>query len=163
MEQILTYQYNIAEEIVPLNDSYLDFGFNDFVETRSGAPLPGITLLRNIHCLQAWKDHFRNPYKGPAGLKISTYPFYLTRDLGSISIELTASNPLRRESVMAYHKSYHTIKDLSVTPLKDVLPFGNRELEALAFEQAEQDEWAASNTIPIHNEYLHPTYNPIIC
>ena len=51
MEQILTYQYDIAEEIVPLNDSYLDFGFNDFVETRSGAPLPGITLLRNIYCL----------------------------------------------------------------------------------------------------------------
>ena len=148
MEQILTYQYDIAEEIVPPNDSYLDFGFDDFVETRSGALLPGITLLRNMHCLQAWKDHFRNPHEGPAGLKISTYPFYLTRDLGSMSVELTASNPLRRESIMAYHKSYYTIKDLLVTPLKDVLPFSNRELEALAFEQAEQDEWAASNTIP---------------
>ena len=33
MEQILIYQYDIAEEIVPPNDSYLDFGFDDFVET----------------------------------------------------------------------------------------------------------------------------------
>ena len=54
-----------------------------------------------------------------------------------MSIELTASNPLRRESIMAYHKSYYPIKDLLVTPLKDVLPFSNRELEALAFKQAE--------------------------
>ena len=57
-----------------------------------------------------------------------------------MSVELTASNPLRRESVIAYYKSYYTIKDLSVIPLKDVLPFSNRELEALAFKQAEQDE-----------------------
>ena len=57
-----------------------------------------------------------------------------------MSIELTASNPLRRESVIAYYKSYYTIKDLLVTPFKDVLPFSNRELEALAFKQAEQDE-----------------------
>ena len=130
----------MAEEIVPPNDSYLDFGFNDFVETRSGAPLPGITLLRNMYYLQAWKDYFRNPYKGPAGLKISTYLFYLTRDLGSMSMELTASNPLRRESIMAYYKSYYTIKDLLVIPFKDVLPFSNRKLEALAFKQAEQDK-----------------------
>ncbi|KAL8833057.1 MAG: hypothetical protein Q9176_008103 [Flavoplaca citrina] len=138
----------MSEEIVPPDQSYLDFGFDDFVQSRSGAPTPGITLLRNIHCLQAWKDHFRSSHEGPGGLKISTYPFYLTRDLGSMSVELTVSNPLRRESVMAYHKSYNTIKDLSVTPLKDVLPFGNRELEALAFEQGEQDDWAANNSIP---------------
>ena len=57
-----------------------------------------------------------------------------------MSIELTASNPLRRESIIAYYKSYYTIKDLLVIPLKDVLPFSNYKLEALAFKQAEQDK-----------------------
>ena len=49
-------------------------------------------------------------------------------------MELTVSNPLRRESIIAYYKSYNTIKDLSIIPIKEVLPFSNRELEALAFE-----------------------------
>ncbi|KAI4188574.1 MAG: hypothetical protein L6R41_002042 [Letrouitia leprolyta] len=145
---MLDYQYNISAYIVPLDKSYLDFGFDDFIESYSGALCRGIVLLRNMHCLQAWKDLFRNPNRGPQGLRVLVYPFYLTRDLGLMSLELTVSNPLRDESIMVYYKSYNTIKDLSVTPIKDVLPFGNPELEALAFEQAEQDDWAANNSIP---------------
>ncbi len=49
----------------------------------------------------------------------------MTRDAGSIAVELLSQNTLRREGKMALSKAYNVFKNLYSTPLKGYGPFNN--------------------------------------
>lgn len=72
----------------------------------------GNTLLRKSFCLKHWFERFRNP-RGNAELISSVfYPFMLTRDADSSSVEMKSNNSLRTTGGLSYHKAYNSNKDL---------------------------------------------------
>ena len=73
------------------------------------------------------------------------YPCLALQDAASLSVELTASNGLRKNSGVAYNKAYNSQKELFATILKKHTPFDNPAFEALGFSQSQLDQWYVTN------------------
>ena len=69
----------------------------------------------------------------------------LTRDAGSLSIELQGRNELRSCGGIAYNKAYNISKDLFATPFKQHESFGNPQFEALGFSPKHINRWQCIN------------------
>jgi hypothetical protein len=125
-------------EWIPKEDHWLDYGIED---SPAKGEEYGVTLLRKSHCLSHWVGQFVDPGAGSAKTSVSKYNWGLTRDAGSASVELRATNALRSGGGMAYHKAYNICKERSATPLKGFNLFDNNQLEALAYTQALIESW----------------------
>ena len=73
------------------------------------------------------------------------YPWALTKDAGSRSIDLAPGNVIQITSQFAYHKAYPLYQDLFAHPIKDIKPFDNPLFEMLGNSQPEIDRWYATS------------------
>ncbi|KAL8700359.1 MAG: hypothetical protein Q9224_001003 [Gallowayella concinna] len=139
---LLESLYHTGPTYVVQNSIWVDFGVDEYGVVDEG---PGITLINKAPCLDSWANTFQDPGSRHHRIKKSFFPFMMTRDAGSVSVELLQGNDLRDKHGLAYHKRYNGVKELFTSPFKDVLPFCNPSLEAIGFEQAELDRWYAVN------------------
>ena len=124
-----------GEHTFRTNDSWIDLGVEDVpVSDR-------VTLLRKTHCLEQWASAFRDPQdQQRLRLTVERYPFMLTRDAGSISVELGTSNGLRCKGGLSFVKAYNIHHTHFDTPLDRTYPiFGKEQHEALGFDQRHID------------------------
>lgn len=138
----------------PSQDCWLDFGLEDTpLTTRHDS---AVTLLRKTACLRDWSHQFRCPTHVSALIITRIFPWALTRDASTASVELRGSNDLRNRGQMIFHKSYSLHKDLWATSMKGMQPFGNTQLEALEYSQELLDRWyaAAKQFNPRKREWL---------
>ncbi|KAF6238778.1 hypothetical protein HO173_003285 [Letharia columbiana] len=122
-----------SEGYLSRGDAWLDIGVEDVPVT------DGVTLLRKTCCLEQWAQGFCDPRQAARHLTALRHPFMLTRDAGSISVELGPSNLLRSEGNLAHNKAYNSNKDLFATPFKPYSAFGNDDFEGLGFSQTHID------------------------
>ncbi|KAL8801117.1 MAG: hypothetical protein Q9182_004669 [Xanthomendoza sp. 2 TL-2023] len=134
--------YHTTPQYIVPDSIWVDFGVDEYAAID---PSPGITLLNKTACLDEWVKTFHDPGSDHARVKTARFPFLITRDAGSASVELLPKNTLRDVHGQAYHKRYNNIKELFTGPFKDVLPFCNRVLEAAGFDQVELNRWVAAN------------------
>lgn len=131
--------FDRSSGMMPPAETYLDLGFDD-------SPDGGeVTLLYKTHCLKDWAKNFECPRNPRRLVKDELYPWMMTRDAASITLELQSKNELRRLEHIVLPKAYNVVFNLFHSPAKDVLPFINPSFEALGFTQAEIDRWATIN------------------
>ena len=131
--------FDRSSALMPPSETYLDLGFDD-------SPDGGeVTLLYKTHCLKDWAKIFECPRNPRRLVKDDVYPWMMTRDAASITLELQSKNDLRRLEHIVLPKAYNVVFNLFHSPAKDVLPFINSSFEALGFTQAEIDRWATIN------------------
>ena len=73
------------------------------------------------------------------------YSCLVLQDATSLSVELTVSNGLHKDSGVAYNKAYNSQKKLFVTIFKGHTLFDNSVFEAFGFSQSQLDQWYTTN------------------
>ncbi|KAI4154771.1 MAG: hypothetical protein LQ341_000296 [Variospora aurantia] len=131
--------FDTSPDIMPPREAYLDIGFDD------SPTHGGVTLLLKEPCLQQWGKGFHCPQSNQARTNVALYPWMMTRDAASMSVELGSRNDLRARGDLVYPKAYNTIFNLFSSPAKNILPFSNSLFEALGFSQSEIDRYATIN------------------
>ena len=134
--------FQFREDYFPPEDCWVDFGIE---ETPVGDTSQAITLLRKTGCLEHWAQAFHDPDKSAAGVQEARYPWFLTQDAGSMSVQVRPRNSLHQKGGIAYPKAYNLIKNLFSTPLKRHGTFLNPHFEALGFSQSNLAKWYEAN------------------
>ncbi len=110
--------------------TWWDIGTEDMPENLNNT---AITLLRKSDCLKAWTDLFKDPSSKCRRNTVENYSWAGTQAAGSISVQLSESNRLRREGGIVYNKAYNVFKDIFASTAKDYSPFEYGNLSALAY------------------------------
>jgi hypothetical protein len=120
----------------PPRDCWLDLGFEDTPDSSVEA----VTLLRKRHCTANWMDQFTSPRRPKVGgarksqhLKKDMYPWSNTFDAVSGSVEMTKGGSFHPYA--AYNKAYNLHKDTTAVALKNFVPFSNKILNGLVYDQ----------------------------
>ena len=139
------FQQHIGEcfnfDYIVREECWMDFGMEDFPV---GNDEP-ITLLQKSCCLETWMKQFACPKHHSRLTKPQLFPWHLTREAASASVELKVTNDWRRTGGIAYNKSYNVHKDLFATVFKNYDPFSNPRFEGLAFDSELLDEYYNAN------------------
>jgi hypothetical protein len=130
--------FHTQEALMPAKECWLDIGQEDTPEACDGIAL---TLLQKATCAGAWTNKFRAIDQRSNLTRRQWYPWCLTRDVGSITLEVLPTNRLHSQGGVAYNKAYNLHKDIFATPMKGVIPFNLNQLEGLGFDQDLLNRW----------------------
>ena len=130
--------FHVNEELMPAKECWVDLGQEDTPEPMRQY---GLTLLRKSACTHLWADQFKAVNQRSNLLRKTWFPWALTRDAGSMSVEILRTNKYHSEGGVAYNKAYNLHKDLFATPMKGLIPFELAQLEGLAFDQELLNRW----------------------
>ena len=136
--------FHMDEHLVPSAWCWLDIGIEE-TPTSEDPDVGGLTLIRKRHCCLAWADKFSAPSGASKLTRAHAFPWNLTRDGGSNSVEVLPTNPWHEAGRIAYNKAYNLNKDQFATPLKTVKFFNNSQYEGLAYTQDTLNQWYELN------------------
>ena len=137
--------FDFNAEQIPTEDCWVDLGMED-TPVSAEDPSRGITLMWKLHCLDNWVRKFACPNHDCELTETCRYHWALTRDSGSVSVELRQTNSLRRNGGIAYNKAYNVNKEMFATPFKGYSPFQNSQFEALGYSQELLERWYSINS-----------------
>ena len=128
---------------MPTQEAWLDLGAEDIPIDLDLAN--NITLLHKSPYLEHWQSHFHNPQVRGSWVKVSRFPFMLTRDVGTILVKLNKGNQLYDKGGLTYHKLYNLNKDIFAYLIKEHGLFSNIYLEALGLSKSYMEQWFTAN------------------
>lgn len=134
--------FYVEEHYMPSADTWIDLGMEDTPDDVHG----GVTLLHRTQCLAAWVAKFEAPDHPGTLMRADLFPWALTRDAGSATVELRTTNSWNVRGGLAYHKAYNLNKDMFATLAKGLGPFDLQLLEGLVYDQELMDRWYELNS-----------------
>ena len=102
------------------------------------------TFLWKACCLRSWARSF-SPKGSSAGVSSAFYHWNMTRDAGSMTVELRAKNPLRRGGIV-YAQRYNIVKEL--WDAQGTYPFTSKALEGLLVPDSLSHLWQTVGGAP---------------
>ena len=128
---------------MPIHKAQVDFGAKNILINMDLADR--ITLLYKSLYLEYQQGHFYNLQIRVLQVKLSRFPFILTRDTAMMLVKLNKGNQLYNKGDLTYYKLYNLNKDIFAYLIKEYSPFSNTYLEILSLSNSYLKQWFTAN------------------